>query len=166
MRQKGVPFTAGRLLVLRRMNFVTVSVIVLLASVIGLTMLLRCFRSTCGYRPLWSVMLVLSTAWAIVAVSAGRDFYRVANQDFSGSAGNVGMYLFFIFVAITAFAIPNAALLPSLLIAFPAKRAETAGRRQAAMYFALIPIILFQFSFVSVGIWALATGNFQALLST
>lgn len=72
-----------------------------IGALAGFTLLLswtlRRFRDVAGYRSYWAVMMALSMGWLAVGVVTGRDLYGFASQDFSGPAGDVGMFLIFIF---------------------------------------------------------------------
>lgn len=126
--------------------------------------MLRRFRCVAGYRTYWVAMMLLSVMWLIMGAATGRDLYRFGSQDFSGPAGNVGLFLIFVFVAWSLFVVPNLAIVPSLLIAYPGKVSSIATGRKR-MLFVVWPIIVWQATLLCVGAWAIYSGVWRSLLS-
>ena len=142
----------------------TIPCVALAGFTMLLSWLLRRVRCVDGYRGYWGAMMVLTVMWLAMGAITGRDLYRFANRDFSGPAGNVGLLLILLFVAWSLFVVPNLALVPSLLIAFPRKPATLNADRKR-MLVVVWPIIFFQLSLLCFGAWAIFSGIWGRLLS-
>lgn len=134
----------------------------------GFTMLLswilRRVRCVSGYRVYWVAMMLLSVMWLAMGVVTGRALYRFATHDFSRPAGDVGLFMIFMFVAWSLVVVPNLAILPSLLVAFPGTATSNATGRKR-MLFVVWTIIALQASLLSIGVWAVFSGVWSSLLS-
>lgn len=138
--------------------------IALVAFTAMLSCVLRRFRSVAGYRKYWVTMVLLSLVWLVMGAISGRDLYRFAGQDFSGPAGNVGMFLIFVFVAWSIFVVPNVAIFPSLFFSLPRNvKPSPVGRKR--MILVVGPIIAFQATMLCLGCWAMYSGVWHRALS-